>query len=263
VKRQFEPLEPESYDERLDRSRMVWRGLSPEEREELLTISIHDLRNKAIAESSSNERGVSLQHARKLTDYTLALCLVKFAVFAESMECWLGGGRPLIDVLDEALKRKQDHGGWKRWNWPITRDSFRTEAELRTHLKVNAAVIPPQHAFCGDKATLEETATQLRKRMREVWEDVQAELRAHHERMYDGSVKSTAIGRKLHRRARMTSEKITSETAEFQIDMIINMMGKICDEDEYIYQLVAYPIAQFMNSKLPEGTLKNRYPVRS
>jgi hypothetical protein len=192
------------------------------------------------------------------------LYLVKGAVCgAESMECLLGGGMPLIGLLDEALKRKRDHGGWKRWHWPITRDSFRTEDELRSHLKVNAAVIPPQHGFCNDKAILDESAVQLRKRMREVWEDVQAELRAHNERMFDGAVKSTGIARKVHRRARMTSEKIASETAEFQIEMIIKMMGKICDEDEYIYQLVAYPIAQFMNSKLPEGTLKNRYPVRS
>jgi hypothetical protein len=179
------------------------------------------------------------------------------------MECWLGGGRPLIEVLDEALKRKQEHGGWKQWNWPISRDSFRTEAELRAHLKVNSSAGPPQHAFCGDKATLDNSALQLRSRMREVWEEVQAELRAHHERMYDGAVKSTGLGRKLHRRARMTSEKITSETAEFQIDMIIKMMSRICDEDEFIYQMVAYPIVQFMSSKLPEGSTKSRYPVRS
>lgn len=179
------------------------------------------------------------------------------------MEGWFGGGRPLIEVLDEALKRKQDHGGWKQWNWPVTRDSFRTEAELRTHLKIHASAGPPQHAFCGDKASLEESAVQLRSHMREVWEEVQTELRAHHERVYDGAVKSTALGRKLNRRARMTSEKVTAETAEFQIDMIIKMMSRLCDEDEYIYQLVAYPIAQFMNSKLPESSMKSRYSVQS
>lgn len=65
-KRQCEPaVEPESCDDRLDKSRMVWKGLSPEEREQLLTISIHELRDKAIAESSSAERGVLLQNARR------------------------------------------------------------------------------------------------------------------------------------------------------------------------------------------------------
>lgn len=176
------------------------------------------------------------------------------------MDCWLGGGRPLIDVLDEALKRKKEYGGWKQWNWPISRDSFRTEAELRTHLKMHMSAGRPQHGFGGDKASLDESAEQLRNRMRDVWEEVQAELRAHHERVYDGS-KNSAVGRKLPRRTRMTSEKITAETADFQIDMIIKMMGKLCNEDEYIYQWVAYPIAQFMSSKLPEGSLKNRYPV--
>ena len=60
----------------------------------------------------------------------------------------------------------------------------------------------------------------------------------------------------------MTSEKITAETAEFQIDMIIKMMSKICAEDEYIYQCVAYPITQFMSNKIPEDRMKNRYSVR-
>lgn len=198
---------------------------------------------------------MTLDHHLGTTCYTLWCS-------AESMECWLGGGRPLIEVLDEALKRKHAYGGWKQWNWPVTRDSFRSEDELRTHLKMHSSAGPPQHAFCGDKASLEESAVQLRSRMREVWEEVQTELRAHHERMYDGAVKSTAVGRKPNRRARMTSEKITAETAEFQIDMIIKMMSKLCAEDEYIYQLVAYPIAQFMSNKIPEDRMKSRFSVR-
>lgn len=68
AKRQCEPLETEFSDERLDKSRVVWNGLSPEERAQLLTISIHDLREKAIADSSSAERGVLLRHKMRTCD---------------------------------------------------------------------------------------------------------------------------------------------------------------------------------------------------
>ena len=44
--------------------------------------------------------------------------------------------------------------------------------------------------------------------------------------------------------------------------MIIKMMSKLCAEDEYIYQLVAYPIAQFMSNKIPEDRMKSRFSVR-
>ena len=65
-KRQCEPVETESSDERLDRSRLVWKGLSPEERAQVLTVSIQELREKALAESSSVERGEILRHRNKL-----------------------------------------------------------------------------------------------------------------------------------------------------------------------------------------------------
>ena len=60
AKRQWDAVDPEPCDERLDRSRMVWKDLSPDERAQLLTISIDDLRNRTIAETSSAERGVFL-----------------------------------------------------------------------------------------------------------------------------------------------------------------------------------------------------------
>lgn len=78
AKRQWDAVDPEPCDERLDRSRMVWKDLSPDDRAQLLTISIDDLRNRTIAETSSAERGVFLPSSRRSSIVVTSAC-VKFA----------------------------------------------------------------------------------------------------------------------------------------------------------------------------------------
>jgi hypothetical protein len=180
---------------------------------------------------------------------------------AEGLECF--GGKSLLDIFDEALQRKQSLGGWKRWNWPITRDSFDTEAELSKHIKMDAAADPLTQNPVWKEEDLKRRADGLRQRMRDLWIEVQQDLHAHHERMCGGAIKSTAI-RKLHRRARMTSDEITAETAEFHLDMVVKMMSQLCTLDGYIYQMIAAPIASYLEAKVPPDTPRDscKFPVR-
>jgi len=45
------------------------------------------------------------------------------------------------------------------------------------------------------------------------------------------------------------------------IDMIIKMAGALSDEDEFLYQLIAFPINQFLNTTLPDSMRQSRYQV--
>lgn len=100
----------------------------------------------------------------------------------------------------------------------------------------------------------------LRLRMRALFDEVQKEMKEMVDKMSDGAAKMPAM-RKLHRRNRLTMDKIIANTKDMQIDMIIKMAGALSDEDEFLYQLIAFPINQFLNTTLPDSMRQSRYQV--
>lgn len=173
----------------------------------------------------------------------------------------MGPGCSLPEVLESALKRKQEMSTWRIWIWPQGNEVFPCAEDLTTYVHENVLTQTFQQLLpheCLTDVESEEQAA-LRLRMRDVLEEVQSEMREHAEKMNDGAVKATTM-RKM-RRARLSTDEIVSQTKDQHIDMIIKMAKALSDEDDYLYQLVAFPINQFLNTTLPDSMRQSRYQV--
>lgn len=168
----------------------------------------------------------------------------------------------LAQLLISALDRKQEKATWRVWIWPQGNEVFECAQGLCNFLHDSVLsstfqqLLPPECS--GDVESEEQEA--LRLRMRALFDEVQKEMKEMVDKMSDGAAKMPAM-RKLHRRNRLTMDKIIANTKDMQIDMIIKMAGALSDEDEFLYQLIAFPINQFLNTTLPDSMRQSRYQV--
>lgn len=171
------------------------------------------------------------------------------------------GRGSVSDVLVSALARKQEMSTWRVWIWPHGNEVFPC-AKSMTKFLYDSVLSPTFQQLlpveCLSNVEAEEQEA-LRLRMRSLLEDVQQEMKDHAVAMNDGAVKANSV-RKM-RRGRLTTDEITSQTKDKHIDMIIKMAGALSEEDEYLYQLVAFPINQFLNTTLPDSMRHTRYQV--
>lgn len=171
------------------------------------------------------------------------------------------GNGSMSEILVSALERKQEMSTWRVWIWPHGNEVFPCAESLTKFLHDN--VLSPSFqqllpAECLSDVEAEEQEA-LRLRMRSLLDEVQKDMKDHAEKMNDGAVKATNV-RKM-RRARLTTDEIVLQTKDRHIDMIIKMAGSLSEEDEFLYQLVAFPINQFLNTTLPDSVRQTRYQV--
>lgn len=171
------------------------------------------------------------------------------------------GKGSMSEVLVSALARKQEMSTWRVWIWPHGNEVFPC-AESMTKFFYDSVLSPTFQQLlpveCLSNVEAEEQEA-LRLRMRCLLEDVQKHMKDHAVAMNDGAVKANNV-RKM-RRARLTTDEVISQTKDKHIDMIIKMAGVLSEEDEYLYQLVAFPINQFLNTTLPDSMRQTRYQV--
>lgn len=215
----------------------LWETLSANDRIQLLTIPLEELRSYAKQQAA---------RAKAVAD-------------AEAAEALLAGNivitlEPPVDkVLETGLERSKERGTWKIWRWPSSEEEesdemkeFYDSETFRKHLEEFVlpeelrAGIPKEEE--GVKAVETPAEAGLRQRMTDLLARV-SEQRALQE--------ENAFNRRAQRR-----HDATAAVRDANIDLIAMMLGAVECEHEALYNHVLHPITSMMCEILPEGARK-------
>ncbi|KAK9806100.1 hypothetical protein WJX72_001362 [[Myrmecia] bisecta] len=220
--------------ERVQAVRPFWETQSHEQRVDLLSIDIDELRARAKELTIRQQKQAAL----------------------EAAEAELSDGQPLPinleptpeEILEEGIKRLQDKSTWKVWQWPLgskeffDADSFRRCVE-EEHIEEDLRKLLPKDE---GKPVEKPAEQQLRLRMTELLQKVHASTRALHDDVNGSNPKRSGRGQ------RVTPDQIHTAVRDTNIELITMMLEALEHEHEYLYHAVLFPITSYVCEMLPE-----------
>ncbi|DBA96032.1 TPA: hypothetical protein ACH3X1_001533 [Trebouxia sp. C0004] len=222
--------------ERVLNVKPCWETIPDEDRVELLSIDLNDLRLRAIdlADKAKKQAALEAQEAAELNDGT---------TITVSLEPGLD------EIFEEGTRRLLEKSTWKLWQWPpeehefFDADSFRTYAEEQRIDPELRKLLPRDESKPIEKPA--ELA--LRERMAELLQKVHATNRQLQDNM------QTQQTRRIGRRDRSSStDQVPDQIRDSNIELITIILEALEKEHEYLYNAVLYPVTHFVCEMLPE-----------
>ena len=218
--------------DRIAEVRSFWESTTPDERLDLLKVSISDLR----AYTASKVLLIEKEREASIADSISQN--VPPPIFLDPN--W-------SDVLESGLKRSQARDTWKQWKWPPGSKAFYdTEAFKKylqsTILPAELAALLPQEPDANSKCPEKPAEAAFRKRMSDLLTKIQEAQRAAQE-------ESQAALRRIPRKG-----EVVTQTRDPSVDMIIAIFEVMQNEHAAIYQSVLLPVTEFVCELLPEGS---------
>jgi len=232
VEKYLEDLQHLTPADRIAEVRCFWESTTPDERLDLLKISISDLRaytaSKVLLIEKEREASIADSIAQNVPP----------PIFLDPN--W-------SDVLESGLKRSQARDTWKQWQWPPGKKAFYDTETFKKYLQSTilpselAGLLPPEpdaNSKCPEKPA--EAA--FRKRMSDLLTKIQEAQRVAQE-------ESQAALRRIPRKG-----EVVTQTRDPSVDMIIAIFEVMQNEHAAIYQSVLLPVTEFVCELLPEGS---------
>ncbi|KAA6427185.1 MAG: hypothetical protein FRX49_02942 [Trebouxia sp. A1-2] len=222
--------------ERVLNVKPCWETIPDEDRVELLSVDLNDLRLRAIdlADKAKKQAAFEAQEAAELNDGT---------TITVSLEPGLD------EIFEEGTRRLLEKSTWKLWQWPpeerefFDADSFRTYAEEQRIDPELRKLLPRDEGKPIEKPA--ELA--LRERMAELLQKVHATNRQLQDNM------QTQQTRRVGRRDRSSStDQVPDQIRDSNIELITIILEALEKEHEYLYNAVLYPVTHFVCEMLPE-----------
>lgn len=222
--------------ERVLNVKPCWETIPDEDRVELLSVDLNDLRLRAIdlADKAKKQAALEAQEAAELNDGT---------TITVSLEPGLD------EIFEEGTRRLLEKSTWKLWQWPpeerefFDADSFRTYAEEQRIDPELRKLLPRDEGKPIEKPA--ELA--LRERMAELLQKVHATNRQLQDNM------QTQQTRRIGRRDRSSStDQVPDQIRDSNIELITIILEALEKEHEYLYNAVLYPVTHFVCEMLPE-----------
>lgn len=222
--------------ERVLNVKPCWETIPDEDRVELLSVDLDDLRLRAIdlADKAKKQAALEAQEAAELNDGT---------TITVSLEPGLD------EIFEEGTRRLLEKSTWKLWQWPpeehefFDADSFRTYAEEQRIDPELRKLLPRDEGKPIEKPA--ELA--LRERMAELLQKVHATNRQLQDNM------QTQQTRRIGRRDRSSStDQVPDQIRDSNIELITIILEALEKEHEYLYNAVLYPVTHFVCEMLPE-----------
>ncbi|KAL3153768.1 hypothetical protein ABBQ32_013356 [Trebouxia sp. C0010 RCD-2024] len=222
--------------ERVQNVKPCWETIPDEQRVELLSVDLNELKVKAddLAEKAKKQAALEAAEAAELNDGT---------TITVSLEPGLD------EIFDEGTRRLQEKSTWKLWQWPpqerefFDADSFRQYAE-EYHISQELRKLLPR----DEGKPIEKPAERaLRERMSELLQKVHATNRQLQDNM------QTQQTRRVGRRDRSNStDQVPDLIRDSNIELITIILEALEKEHEYLYNAVLYPVTHFVCEMLPE-----------
>ncbi|GLI67376.1 hypothetical protein VaNZ11_011557 [Volvox africanus] len=228
-------LTQQSPQERVTLVRPLWETLTQEERIKLLSINLDSVRARAkqLAEAARQQAVADAPEGEPLDPALLEL--------EPSIE----------DVLEEGIKRLQDKGTWKLWQWPADNaalydaESFRqhiTEKHIREELR---RLLPRDEGRAVEKPA--EAA--FRQRMLDLLSKVQQSSSVNSLRPSAAGVSGEDGATRPYRRRGDPG----SHLRDANIELLSVLLEALAKENDNLYHSLLTPITTYVMEILPEG----------
>ncbi|GIL82776.1 hypothetical protein Vretimale_8343 [Volvox reticuliferus] len=228
-------LTQQSPQERVTLVRPLWETLAQEERIKLLSIELDSVRARAkqLAEAARQQAVADAPEGEPLDPALLEL--------EPSIE----------DVLDEGIKRLQEKGTWKLWQWPADNaalydaESFRqhiTEKHIREELR---RLLPRDEGRAIEKPA--EAA--FRQRMLDLLSKVQQSSSANSLRPSAAGASGEDGATRPYRRRGDPG----SHLRDANIELLSVLLEALAKENDNLYHSLLTPITTYVMEILPEG----------
>lgn len=213
--------------------RPLWLSLSPEEREDVLTVPLDDLRRYAKELAARNRLAAEIDVAEALAAGHMVINL----------------DPPVDDILELGLSRSKDRGTWKVWQWPPEEATFLDSDAFRKYLEDNLlgeehrVVLPKEPE--GTRPMEKPSEAAFRQRMLDLMAKIQEQRVAQEEAAAAAS-----------RRQGIRRQDPATAMRDAAIDLIVIILGVLETEHEALYQHCLFPVTSFVCEILPEGSRK-------
>ncbi|BDA41097.1 probable inactive ubiquitin carboxyl-terminal hydrolase 54 at C-terminar half [Coccomyxa sp. Obi] len=222
--------------ERVAAVRPFWETLTHEERVELLSITVDDLRARS-KDVVARLRRQAAAEAAELEAETGEPGEIPWAVNLE----------PTVEeLLEEGIKRLHSRDTWKLWKWPNSDKVFYTPDEFKRFIEeeqLDEELV--KHLPREEGKPVEKPAeAALRTKMTELMQKVQAMQRVMQEEpLY------TVKPRGGHK-VRETASTLVRDP---NLDATVLILQELENEHEFLYNAVIQPVTQYIMEVLPEG----------